>query len=854
MDDAVASLAVPFNWDFLHSWKHARRLIANRTTAPAGPWQPPQGPLQTNGRVLIVYDRRLCTREEDDPNDAIVYFHPSQMPVDQRCDLCCQLVGMVHFFDSCFDTPELVALSDMRFAIRLLGDYIVILGEKGTLDAYVVQQQMDTLVHLLQFYHRSFADIKQRCSNNREWFVEKVREFCNSSLHVCCKLEDRVSNIFQAVPELQLPEGASAVYARGYALLEEFQTRAGVLAGCIMFEEKVLASQMTPEVTRLLQLAAHSKDRLAMEDVHVRYHLPPGVRIVCVYLTPERLKDLASINKHSNQEPKELDKYADLTSEEASCPNKSDVPEGPEQAMDPPDDFRHPIRDDKNDSLSDVDSSLSSQTTTKSNGGVPFTTNVPSTTEKQSLPDSDFLSDFDSAEDMRVKDACMERLRDLQKTVEDCLRISQENLAHTILQRKATHRRHSKVSLRRQATMSNLYESCKVSNSTHKNREKSASCAGRYDDDIAQSYGACMGYGSAGLLYQAENLQTPELFRHEKNPRVIQPNTHPPGNCTEVVMFEQGNNILWDLYTDKVEKALAKLKNLRSVFSGIKKKSLREDGGSFSMIKETLLRAKCEASMEHPLVTSCFETPLMTDLPPVVQVDLVEPLEVGEHERGSRVARGDVTATRQGPCARENGTQQQPLSLESCEPRDKNENEHTSSTGRCRGDRTDEGELCRVTLFIQRHCGMVCMVLLAQGFEEDESLVQSLWKRGIGVMGDLEVAAKSWQLQPRQLEAADAEGPLRLVYHSKLHTFTDSPLRRWNTNCSRMSTVQVLHGEFLNDGAIKEVFLMYNGEGIHSTRTEDQENYRVVAGKIEPVMSLATLSNQLSSRLFLGKS
>ncbi|CAN7939136.1 unnamed protein product, partial [Ixodes hexagonus] len=642
-------------------------------------------------------------------------------------------------------------------------------------------------------------------------FVEKLREFCNSSLYVCCNPEDRASSIFQAVPELQLPKDASAVYARGYSLLEEFQTRAGVLAGCIMVEEKALASQLTPEVTRLLQLAAHSKDRLAMEDVPVRYHLPPGVRVCRVYLTPARLKDLAAINKHSNQEPKELDKYADLASDDASCQSKSDVAHAPEQEMEPPDDLDNRARDDKNDSLSDVDSSVSSQTTTKSNGGVSFAANIISTTGKQSLPDSDFHSDFDSAEDIQVKDVCMERLRDLQKTVADCLRISQENLSYTILQKKATHRKHAKMSLRRQATMSNLYESCRALNRTYQNPEKTSSCIARYNDDFGgQSYGACMGYGSAGLLYQAQNLQTPGLFCSEK-PRVTKPTKASLSTgCAEVVICEPESNILWDLYTGKVQKALTKLKSIRSVFSYNKRKSLKEEGGSFSRLKETLLRAKCEASMEHPLVTSCFEASAMPDLPPVVQVDLVEPLEVADHDKDSRVSKSSITVMdSRGPRARESVIiQERTLSLELCEPRDGNGCERSSSKGLCAGNSTDEGELCRVTLFIQRHCGMVCMVLLAQDFEEDESLVQSLWKRGIAELGDLEVAAKSWQAQTTEPETADAEALLRLSYSSKLRTFSESPLRRWNTNGPRLDTIQMLHGDFLEGDAIKEVFLM----------------------------------------------
>ncbi|KAH7956824.1 hypothetical protein HPB52_012822 [Rhipicephalus sanguineus] len=681
VEDAVASLSVPWKWDILHRWKHGDWLRNRRhhpATAALLVDKSAAGEQQSfklwfffvfflspslslsfsfDDRMLLVYDRDLCTKEEDDPRDAIVFFHPVNMMLEQKCDLSCQLVGVVHFFNSCFDTPRAIELKKSKspcecltttsspavcglreFKIKHYQLAHVILGAPKSLANYVLQQQMDLVVRLLRFYHKGLADMNEACSSG-EPFGERVREFFNACLPVCCGPKDQLSNLFQAVPTLNLPEAASNVYAKGYTHLEELQKMPGVLASCVTFDERVLASQFTPEMTQLLLLAATSKERLAMEDVPVKYFIPPAVRLVNVYLEASWLKDLAVINKQSNESPKELDKYVDhddaAADDEKSLSRSTNLIQ--EQDACPNDDGtqRLPAAEDKEperaDSLSDVDSALSSQTTNHSSTCAPLASTILQVMGKRSLPDSDFLSDFDSAEDASDgagPDACLRRLAELQYTVADCLRISQENLATDGRRRRRASTRNSRRNLRKYVSRPDLNRVLKDIDEVQGQEYASANTTPyRYDTDanVFQDYDAGMGFDAAGLFYQAQTMQTPTLISHFKSQRgkdTVATSTK------EVATCQPHSQVLFVLYAKKFQRALTKFGEACSSLS-LSKEVASGKKSLLGVLRKTCSRPSETKATTRPEQGVPSENTLNPfDLPPVVQVELGEALDV----------------------------------------------------------------------------------------------------------------------------------------------------------------------------------------------------------------------------------
>lgn len=76
--------------------------------------------------IVFVYDSERCQKEEDDPNNAVVYFYPSWVSEQQRLALCGQLMGVTQFISSAFAPPNIMSLQSGKFAIRNIGHYILV--------------------------------------------------------------------------------------------------------------------------------------------------------------------------------------------------------------------------------------------------------------------------------------------------------------------------------------------------------------------------------------------------------------------------------------------------------------------------------------------------------------------------------------------------------------------------------------------------------------------------------------------------------------------------------------------------------------------------------------------------------
>jgi hypothetical protein len=76
--------------------------------------------------IVFVYDTLRCQREEDDPQDAVLYFHPGWVNDQQRLALCGQLMGATQFLLTSFSCPRIIALNSGKFVIRQFGRYILV--------------------------------------------------------------------------------------------------------------------------------------------------------------------------------------------------------------------------------------------------------------------------------------------------------------------------------------------------------------------------------------------------------------------------------------------------------------------------------------------------------------------------------------------------------------------------------------------------------------------------------------------------------------------------------------------------------------------------------------------------------
>jgi hypothetical protein len=77
-------------------------------------------------QIVFIYDRLCCQKEEDDPKDAILYFHPKEIVEEKRIAICGQLMGITHFLHDTFSSPKILTLENGKFALRNFGKQYVL--------------------------------------------------------------------------------------------------------------------------------------------------------------------------------------------------------------------------------------------------------------------------------------------------------------------------------------------------------------------------------------------------------------------------------------------------------------------------------------------------------------------------------------------------------------------------------------------------------------------------------------------------------------------------------------------------------------------------------------------------------
>lgn len=76
--------------------------------------------------IVFVYDTARCCKEEDDPAEAVLYFHPAWVSLTQRLALAGQLMGVHHFLSTSFAAPRSITLQSGKFVLKRFGQYVLV--------------------------------------------------------------------------------------------------------------------------------------------------------------------------------------------------------------------------------------------------------------------------------------------------------------------------------------------------------------------------------------------------------------------------------------------------------------------------------------------------------------------------------------------------------------------------------------------------------------------------------------------------------------------------------------------------------------------------------------------------------
>ncbi|XP_043281615.1 uncharacterized protein HPS4 isoform X2 [Venturia canescens] len=251
--------------------------------------------------IVFIYDTSRCRKEEDDPADAVMYFHPAWVSPTQRLALAGQLMGINHFLSSAFSPPNLISLQGGKFVLKKFGQYILAVGTDRNIQDWILERRANTLESILQFFHCDLETISSLFNNDRNKFTEKLYQMLETYLPIL----QYSANLFSNIPMIKLPKGASNVFLEAMQVLQYCQETSGIMGGALFYNNKVVATQLNPELTKQLVITDPYRIKAPAERIPTSFHLPVGVQLLRVYVHRRQSLDLPvdSIGSSSKVNP-----------------------------------------------------------------------------------------------------------------------------------------------------------------------------------------------------------------------------------------------------------------------------------------------------------------------------------------------------------------------------------------------------------------------------------------------------------------------------------------------------------------------------------------------------------------------
>ncbi|CAB3987494.1 Hypothetical predicted protein [Paramuricea clavata] len=252
------------------------------------------------GSIFFVYDRHFLQKEEDRLEDAIIYFYPHSMPMDNQCRLCGQLMGVVQFTDSVFDScPVLFRFNNEKVAVKHVGKYSFALAGSSVEPDSTLLATVDRLYFLFAFYHGSIDQVVLECDNDRERFIPEIRVIFEQYLAFIRNYGDNLPSVFNPIPYLPLKNDPNFYFLKASHILESCQRRAQIIAGSILYNRYILCSQLTDPISKCLLLLKPNQQHHPAMPIETDYQLPFGARLFNVYLKRCDLREILA-NNHDN--------------------------------------------------------------------------------------------------------------------------------------------------------------------------------------------------------------------------------------------------------------------------------------------------------------------------------------------------------------------------------------------------------------------------------------------------------------------------------------------------------------------------------------------------------------------------